>query len=217
MSDLGASSADIDDSAILGQDVKIWHLAQIQEQAEIGDGTIISRGAYVDHGVVIGRNSKIQNYALVYSPAILGVGVFVGPAAVLTNDRFPRAVTPELELQTADDWSLGNTFGLPLTVPQKVPSKCPQALHGYTKGATGCNQIKYRNGGESGSNAKKPPLHRLCQNRLICSEEAVAFGEVSVVGNERSDQGLKILRRDLCVSGHHCRDINASSQRSSMH
>jgi acetyltransferase-like isoleucine patch superfamily enzyme len=105
VSDLVAPSADIADSAILGKGVKIWHLAQIRELAEIGDGTIIGRGAYVDHGIVIGRNSKIQNYALLYSPAILGVGVFVGPAAVLTNDRSPRAVTPQLELQTADDWS----------------------------------------------------------------------------------------------------------------
>lgn len=105
MPEFVASSADIADSATIGKGVKIWHLAQVRERAEIGDGTIIGRGAYVDHGVVIGRNSKIQNYALIYSPAILGIGVFVGPAAVLTNDRFPRAVTSELDLQTAEDWS----------------------------------------------------------------------------------------------------------------
>ena len=36
--------------------------------------------------VRIGDHVKIQNYALVYGPAELESGVFVGPAAVLTND-----------------------------------------------------------------------------------------------------------------------------------
>jgi acetyltransferase-like isoleucine patch superfamily enzyme len=31
-------------------------------------------------------------------------GVFVGPAAVLTNDQYPRAVTPSGELATSRDW-----------------------------------------------------------------------------------------------------------------
>jgi UDP-2-acetamido-3-amino-2,3-dideoxy-glucuronate N-acetyltransferase len=30
--------------------------------------------------------------------------VFVGPAAVLTNDTYPRAVTPDGRLKNADDW-----------------------------------------------------------------------------------------------------------------
>ncbi len=104
-----APSADISDAAHIGKGVKIWHLAQVREGADIGDGSIIGRGAYVDHGVIVGRNSKIQNYALVYSPATLGVGVFIGPAAVLTNDMFPRAVTPDLELKGTDDWTAAGT------------------------------------------------------------------------------------------------------------
>ena len=59
--------------------------------------------------MIVGRNSKIQNYALLYSPATLGVGVFIGPAAVLTNDMFPRAVTADLELKSTDDWTPAGT------------------------------------------------------------------------------------------------------------
>ncbi len=62
------------------------------------------RGAYIDHGVVVGNDCKVQNHALVYHPAVLGDGVFVGPAAVLTNDRYPRAVTPDGALKGSDDW-----------------------------------------------------------------------------------------------------------------
>jgi acetyltransferase-like isoleucine patch superfamily enzyme len=54
--------------------------------------------------VRIGDNVKLQNYALVYEPAVLGDGVFVGPAAVLTNDYFPRSVDPQGRLKRGGDW-----------------------------------------------------------------------------------------------------------------
>ena len=62
---------------------------------------MIGRGAYVGPGVVLGDNCKVQNYALVYEPAKLGDGVFIGPAVVLTNDTYPRAVTPAASLKSA--------------------------------------------------------------------------------------------------------------------
>jgi len=84
--------------------VKIWDGAHVREGATIGEGTSIGRGAYVGQGVVMGRNCKLQNLALVYEPAVLGDGVFIGPAVVLTNDLFPRAVNPDQTRKTADDW-----------------------------------------------------------------------------------------------------------------
>lgn len=98
-------SADVAADAELGQDVVIWHLAQIRERAVLGAGCTVGRGAYVGPGVVLGRNCKLQNYALVYEPARLGDGVFIGPAAVLTNDLFPRAVNTDGSLKSADDWT----------------------------------------------------------------------------------------------------------------
>ncbi len=74
---------------------RVWHLAQVREGAKIGAGCNIGRGAYIGPDVVLGDACKIQNYALVYEPARLGDGVFIGPAAVLTNDEFPRAVNPD--------------------------------------------------------------------------------------------------------------------------
>jgi acetyltransferase-like isoleucine patch superfamily enzyme len=47
----------------------------------------------------------VQNFALVYEPAVLEDGVFIGPAVVLTNDEYPRAVTPEGRLKGPDDWT----------------------------------------------------------------------------------------------------------------
>ncbi|MDJ0316229.1 acyltransferase [Arthrobacter antibioticus] len=99
-----APSADVAEQAILGEGTKIWHLAQVREDAVLGENCIVGRGAYVGNGVHIGANTKIQNYALVYEPAVLGHGVFIGPAVVLTNDTYPRAVSPDGTLKSAHDW-----------------------------------------------------------------------------------------------------------------
>jgi UDP-2-acetamido-3-amino-2,3-dideoxy-glucuronate N-acetyltransferase len=100
-----AVSATVAESALLGMDVQIWDLAQIRERVELGDNCIVGRGAYIGTGVSVGANSKIQNDALVYEPAILGAGVFVGPAVVLTNDTFPRAINPDGSQKISADWS----------------------------------------------------------------------------------------------------------------
>ena len=99
-----AESADVDERAAVGEGTIVWHLAQVRENAEIGEQCVIGRGAYVGPGVRVGDRCKIQNHALVYEPAVLEDGVFIGPAVVLTNDVFPRAVTPEGVLKTAEDW-----------------------------------------------------------------------------------------------------------------
>jgi UDP-2-acetamido-3-amino-2,3-dideoxy-glucuronate N-acetyltransferase len=100
-----APTADVDDRADVGAGTKVWHLAQIREHAVVGRDCVIGRGAYVGPGVRLGDNVKLQNYALVYEPAQLADGVFIGPAAVLTNDEYPRAITPEGRLKSGDDWT----------------------------------------------------------------------------------------------------------------
>lgn len=97
-------SADVSPTAVIGDGSSVWHLAQVREGAVLGENCIVGRGAYVGSGVTMGNNCKLQNYALVYEPAVLEDGVFVGPAAVFTNDHFPRAIDPEGNLKRGDDW-----------------------------------------------------------------------------------------------------------------
>jgi UDP-2-acetamido-3-amino-2,3-dideoxy-glucuronate N-acetyltransferase len=106
------ASAEVDPTATIGDGSSIWHLAQVRNEARIGKNCIVGRGAYIGSGVEIGDNCKIQNYALVYEPAKLGDGVFIGPAAVLTNDQFPRAINPDGTIKSASDWqAVGVTIG----------------------------------------------------------------------------------------------------------
>jgi UDP-3-O-[3-hydroxymyristoyl] glucosamine N-acyltransferase len=98
------ATADVDASAVLGAGTRVWHLAQIREGARLGRECIVGRGAYVGPGVIIGDKVKLQNYALIYEPARLEDAVFIGPAAVLTNDLFPRSVDVDGRLKRPKDW-----------------------------------------------------------------------------------------------------------------
>lgn len=97
-------TADIADSASIHASARVWHYAQVREGAVIGENCVVGRGAYVGSGVEVGNNCKIQNYALVYEPARLGNGVFIGPAVVLTNDHFPRAINADGSPKSTEDW-----------------------------------------------------------------------------------------------------------------
>ena len=99
-----ADSADVSPSAQIGAGTRVWHLAQIREDAVIGVDCVIGRGAYIGSGVRLGDRVKVQNLAQVYEPADVGNGVFIGPGVVFTNDRTPRAVTPDGDLKSASDW-----------------------------------------------------------------------------------------------------------------
>lgn len=98
------ATADVADSADIAGSARVWHYAQVREGASLGENVIVGRGAYIGTGVQVGDNCKIQNYALVYEPAKLANGVFIGPAVVLTNDHFPRAINADGSPKSASDW-----------------------------------------------------------------------------------------------------------------
>lgn len=99
-------SAEVSPLATIGEGTSIWHQAQVRERARIGRNCIIGKGVYVDFDVTIGDNCKLQNGVYVYHPAILEDGVFLGPGVILTNDKYPRAVNPDMTLKTDDDWEV---------------------------------------------------------------------------------------------------------------
>ena len=99
-----APGADVSEDAVVGAGSKVWHLAQVREQARLGERCIVGRAAYIGTGVEMGDDCKVQNLALVYEPARLGRGVFIGPGVVLTNDTYPRAVNPDLSQKSGADW-----------------------------------------------------------------------------------------------------------------
>lgn len=132
------ASADIADSAKIGEGSAVWHLAQVREGAVLGRGCVVGRGAYIGAGVVMGDNCKVQNYALVYEPAHLGDGVFIGPAVVLTNDTYPRAVNPDGSAKSASDWeAAGVTIGDGAAIGARSVCVAPVAIGAWGLVAAG--------------------------------------------------------------------------------
>ena len=97
-------TAIVEEGATIGPRSKVWGGAVVRRGAKIGADCIIGRGAFIDADVVLGDRCKVQNLALVYHGVTAGNGVFIGPNAILTNDRFPRAQTPDGGLAAASDW-----------------------------------------------------------------------------------------------------------------
>jgi acetyltransferase-like isoleucine patch superfamily enzyme len=100
-------TAETSPKATIGKGTRIWHQAQVREGARIGCDCIVGKGVYIDFDVVIGNLVKIQNYASLYHGATIEDGVFIGPYVCLTNDKRPRAITPEGVLKAEEDWDQG--------------------------------------------------------------------------------------------------------------
>ena len=100
-------TADVSPKANIGEGTRIWHQVQIREGADIGRNCIIGKNVYIDFDVKVGDNVKIQNNALLYHGLTVEDGVFIGPAACMTNDVYPRAITPDGQIKGNDDWEVG--------------------------------------------------------------------------------------------------------------
>ncbi len=99
-------TADLEADVSIGAGSSVWHRAQIRIGATIGAQCVIGRDAFIDEGVTLGNRVKVQNLALVYHGVTVEDGVFIGPNAILTNDRYPRAITADGALARADDWTV---------------------------------------------------------------------------------------------------------------
>jgi len=136
-------SADVSSDARIGDGSSIWHLAQVREGAVLGENCIVGRGAYIGSGVTMGDNCKVQNYALVYEPARLADGVFIGPAVVLTNDTYPRAINPDGTIKSAHDWEpVGVTIGRGASIGARATCVAPVKIGDWATVAAGAVVIK---------------------------------------------------------------------------
>ena len=84
----------------------MWHEAEVREGAVIGANCVIGKGDYIDKDVRIGDNCKLQNGVFVFHGFNLEDGVFVGPGAMLLNDKNPRAINPDGTPKGVADWEV---------------------------------------------------------------------------------------------------------------
>ncbi len=76
-------------SVRLGDGCKTGHHALVREKTEVGDGTLIGSGCIIDGNCKIGKNVKIQSKVYIPTGCVIEDDVFLGPACILTNDKYP--------------------------------------------------------------------------------------------------------------------------------
>lgn len=91
-------TAVVEPGAVVGVGTQIWHHAHVREGGVVGERCVLGKGVFIDAMAVVGNGCKIQNNVSVYSGVHLEDLVLVGPSAVFTNDRYPRADSPDWPL-----------------------------------------------------------------------------------------------------------------------
>ncbi|MBD5312457.1 MAG: N-acetyltransferase [Bacteroides sp.] len=84
-------TATIDEGAVIGDGVKIWHYSHIMAGAVLGAKCNIGQNVVVSPGVTLGHNVKVQNNVSIYTGVICEDDVFLGPSCVFTNVTNPRS------------------------------------------------------------------------------------------------------------------------------
>jgi len=96
----------------IGSNTKNWGATFIGD-VTIGNDCILGNGVRIEGNVTIGNKCKVQNYALIYGDCEIGSGVFIGPGAIITNDKYPHATNPDGTVQRDGQWERGHTVIMP--------------------------------------------------------------------------------------------------------
>lgn len=89
-------TAIIEDDVHLGDGTSVWDSVHIRHSTTIGDDCIIGGKTVIAYGNVIGSRVKINSNVYICHGVTIEDGVMISAGTIFTNDRFPRATTPDL-------------------------------------------------------------------------------------------------------------------------
>lgn len=87
----------------LGVNVKVFAFVNLYG-CEIGDESKIGTFVEIQKGAKIGCRVKISSHTFICEGVTIEDEVFIGHGVMFTNDKYPRSVTPEGQLQAENDW-----------------------------------------------------------------------------------------------------------------
>lgn len=90
-------TAIIEANVQIGPETSIWDHVHIRHSTRIGEQCIIGEKTYVAYGVQIGNRVKVNAFVYICNGVTIEDGVMVSAGTIFTNDRFPRATTPDLK------------------------------------------------------------------------------------------------------------------------
>ena len=87
----------------LGEGTSVWDNVHIRHGARIGSECIVGEKTYVAYDVRIGNRVKINAMVYICAEVTIEDGVMISAGTVFTNDKLPRATTPDLKALRSSD------------------------------------------------------------------------------------------------------------------
>jgi acetyltransferase-like isoleucine patch superfamily enzyme len=98
----------ISDDVKMGENVRLSKFINLYG-CEIGDETKIGAFVEIQKNASVGRCCKISSHTFICEGVIIEDNVFIGHGVMFINDSYPRATTPDGNLQTEADWKVERT------------------------------------------------------------------------------------------------------------
>lgn len=93
----------VEDGVVIGPGSAIWDNVHIRRGARLGAQCIVGGKSHISYDVRIGDRVKINSFVFICTGVTIESGVMISAGTIFTNDRTPRATTPDLvELRTSD-------------------------------------------------------------------------------------------------------------------
>jgi acetyltransferase-like isoleucine patch superfamily enzyme len=99
----------IADDVKLGKNVRLSQFINLYG-CEIGDETKIGAFVEIQKNASIGSRCKISSHTFVCEGVVIEDNVFIGHGVMFINDSYPRATTPDGNLQSEADWKVERTI-----------------------------------------------------------------------------------------------------------
>lgn len=96
-------TAIVEDGVKIGQGTSIWDNVHIRRNAQLGEECIVGEKTYIAYDVRIGDRVKINAMVYICNAVTIESGVMISAGTIFTNDRFPRATTPDLQQLRSSD------------------------------------------------------------------------------------------------------------------
>lgn len=90
-------TAIIEENVTLGAGTAVWDHVHIRRDTRIGEQCIVGGKTDIAYGVQIGHRVKINSLVYICHGVTIEDGVMISAGTIFTNDRFPRATTPDLK------------------------------------------------------------------------------------------------------------------------
>ncbi len=96
-------TAIVEDGVKLGDGTSVWDNVHIRHDTHIGEQCIVGGKSVLAYDLRIGNRVKINSMVYICNGVTIEDGVMISAGTIFTNDRFPRATTPDLTALRSSD------------------------------------------------------------------------------------------------------------------